>query len=160
MVCTTSESRRRSTLRDCWESNSVNWRTQNDFEGAVAIGWEAGIRTPITWSRGRFTRCGLLRSVLFPAVFHDGISIRSGPFRSVPVQVVSLCLSRLSSALWVRPPSSRLRAANELQLAARRGLTSRSGCLRCWRRTPPAAHQRAHELPSSRCNEPVRSVSG
>ena len=31
-------------LGDCWESNSVNWRTQNDFEGALAIGWEAGIR--------------------------------------------------------------------------------------------------------------------
>jgi hypothetical protein len=72
----------------------------------LQFGWEAGIRTRITWSRGRFTRSGPVRSTSFPAVFLDGIPIRVVPFRCVPVQVVSMCLSRLNRSLSLRqlPP--------------------------------------------------------
>lgn len=47
-LATTSESRRGSALGDRGESNSVKWRTQKDFAGAVEI-W-LGVRDDFrTW---------------------------------------------------------------------------------------------------------------
>jgi hypothetical protein len=67
------------------------------------IGWEAGIRTPITWSREPFTESRLLSSVRFHAVFLAITSAGSLPFRCVLVQRVSLCLTppMCSPVLWL-----------------------------------------------------------
>ena len=56
-------------------------------------GWEAGIRTPIPWSRDPFTHFGALRSASFQAVFHAKASVCFGPVRYARVQRVSLCLT-------------------------------------------------------------------
>ena len=56
-------------------------------------GWEAGIRTPITWSRDPLTASRPLLSVHFHAVFLAITSVCSRPFPSVLVQRVSLCLT-------------------------------------------------------------------
>jgi hypothetical protein len=70
------------------------------------VGWEAGIRTPITWSRERMTRCDALRSALvpcFPRFFAPPLpstSMGFGPFpcnvshRVTPLQCcVARCLN-------------------------------------------------------------------
>ena len=60
----------------------------------VKVGGEAGIRTPITWSRVPSTGSGPFRSVWFHAVSCQITSVGSGPFRRVLAQRVSSCLTR------------------------------------------------------------------
>jgi hypothetical protein len=59
----------------------------------IGLGWEAGIRTPIPWSRERFTRFGLLRCASFAAVVLADAPVGSLQSRSALVQFVSSCLS-------------------------------------------------------------------
>jgi len=73
----------------------------------LKIGWEAGIRTPMTWSRERCTRSLPLPFVRFHAVLFVTASVCSFLFSCAPVQRVSLCLR---GSLDSRAMSARRRA--------------------------------------------------
>ena len=63
-----------------------------DVAGAgppFGLGWEAGIRTPIPWSRERFT---LFRYASIRVVFRRFSRRRCGPFHSVSVRSRAVCL--------------------------------------------------------------------
>jgi len=71
-------------------------------------GWEAGIRTPIPWSREPLTGSRPLLSVSFHAVFLDVTSVVFRPFRCVLAQRVSLCLTPLGCPITWFAPHERL----------------------------------------------------
>jgi site-specific DNA recombinase len=70
----------------------------------TGIGWEAGIRTPIPWSREPLTGSRLFPSVRFQAILLAIIIVRSRPCRCVLAQLVSLCLSSRGRPItWFAP---------------------------------------------------------
>src|SRR5687767_2759584 len=64
----------------------------SECDPGFELGWEAGIRTPITGSRERCTGVSAFRSVRFGAILFATASVRLVPLRCALVQRVSLCL--------------------------------------------------------------------
>ncbi len=92
------------------------------------IGWEAGIRTPITWSRERCTRSLPLPSVRFHAVLFVTASVCSFLFACARVQRVSLCLivSQGHPARFVSWHFDRRRSASQASSASSHTCTNAS----------------------------------
>jgi hypothetical protein len=63
----------------------------------IGAGWEAGIRTPIPWSREQCRHSPRLRSASVCSSLSTTTSVGFGLFRCAPAQVVSMCLTRLGS---------------------------------------------------------------
>jgi len=126
--------------RDAIRFPSVKWLTAS----ALWIGWEAGIRTPITWSRERRMGCGPSRSALvcsslrrhrfseFGSVLFCSLPkclIQSQiqvPARARPAAATVRALPRAGAAALPRDfPRGRQRAGNSLPLRIRRPRSSR-----------------------------------
>jgi hypothetical protein len=93
-------------------------------EGRAEAGWEAGIRTPITWSRERCTRSLLLPSVRFHPVLFVTASICSFLLASVLVQRVSLCL-RPNAPGWSAIEASSASSHTSMNASSGRNLKAR-----------------------------------
>ena len=83
----------------------VSERGRNKLIREDLFGWEAGIRTPITWFREWINHVVARRFASFPAVLPAVLSVRLLPFRCVSAQLVSLCLTQRDH--W--PPASAVR---------------------------------------------------